>query len=497
MQTSYQKLQGIRSFYEINDVDVDRYTARGQDHPGDVVGPRPQPKWRAAGLLGGAAPDLHPRLRLGAGAGQRQDEQRPAEAAGSRRAGHHQRWSSADRRASGPASTSARARAATSSSTPTGPRSTTRTRAGRHRPRLQRRGRHQHRQRRTGFVRKAAFALRFGDINPLISSNISRLEDPRPARHPRPGPEPRAVPRLRPRPVPGGRRRPPRVRRRRLHDDHALPERPAGRHVERARTAAGSEAASFNYVRNSVKAVVDAYDGTVKFYVDRRQGPARSGPTARRSRGCSRPATRMPGGAAGALPLPRGPVPDADQHVGQVPRDRPRLVLQPQRRVERRPGPGCRRARQRPRHADTVRSVTDANAAPSSDRVDPTYLLMQLPGEKQESFLLLRPFVPTLGRQRVEAADRVHGGQERPRRLRQARDVRDARRQPAERAEHRGRPDAVRLRRCPSCRPCCASRARSASSATCVVIPDRASRCSTSGRCTCRTRPTRSPSCAR
>ena len=31
--------------------------------------------------------------------------------------------------------------------------------------------------------------------------------------------------------------------------------------------AAGCEAASFNYVRNSVKAVVDAYDGSVKFYV--------------------------------------------------------------------------------------------------------------------------------------------------------------------------------------------------------------------------------------
>ena len=41
--------------------------------------------------------------------------------------------------------------------------------------------------------------------------------------------------------------------------------------------------------------------------------------------------------------------------------------------------------------------ATDANTAPSSDRVDPTYLLTKLPGEKQESFLVLRPFVPTSG----------------------------------------------------------------------------------------------------
>ena len=47
--------------------------------------------------------------------------------------------------------------------------------------------------------------------------------------------------------------------------------------------------------------------------------------------------------------------------------------------------------------ADTSVGVTDQNTVPSSDRVDPTYLLTKLPGEKQESFLLLRPFVPTSG----------------------------------------------------------------------------------------------------
>jgi hypothetical protein len=82
--------------------------------------------------------------------------------------------------------------------------------------------------------------------------------------------EGRAVPRARHRPLPGGGRRPDRLDRRRLHDEQRLPvlaahelRRGDDRQPERRR---GGLRQQVNYVRNSVKATVDAYDGTVTLY---------------------------------------------------------------------------------------------------------------------------------------------------------------------------------------------------------------------------------------
>ena len=73
-----------------------------------------------------------------------------------------------------------------------------------------------------------------------------------------------------------------------------------------------------NYVRNSVKAVVDAYDGSVKFYV--RTSRTRSSRRGRApSATCSRRGDQMPAGAAPAPALPRGPVPGADRRLLEVP----------------------------------------------------------------------------------------------------------------------------------------------------------------------------------
>ena len=88
-----------------------------------------------------------------------------------------------------------------------------------------------------------------------------------PARHPRPGQEGRAVPPVRRRPVPGRARRPHRVGARRLHDERPVPVLPDLRRRGRAHDE------SFNYVRNSVKVTVDAYDGTIKFYVVDKKDP--------------------------------------------------------------------------------------------------------------------------------------------------------------------------------------------------------------------------------
>ncbi len=83
------------------------------------------------------------------------------------------------------------------------------------------------------------------------------------AAHPR-----RAVPRLRQGPLRRGQRRgPPRLDPGRLHGHRPLPERADLRRVGAGGRRAAWPAASFNYLRNSVKIVMDAYDGTMTFYV--------------------------------------------------------------------------------------------------------------------------------------------------------------------------------------------------------------------------------------
>jgi uncharacterized membrane protein (UPF0182 family) len=125
----------------------------------------------------------------------------------------------------------------------------------------------------SGFVRRSAFALRFGDINPLVSGNIR--------------PESRM---LIERDISG-----------RLqavapflaydHDPYVVVTGGSVKYVVDAYTTSsnfpnaqradtgglgadsGLRGRSFNYVRNSVKAVVDAYDGTVTLYVVDEQDP--------------------------------------------------------------------------------------------------------------------------------------------------------------------------------------------------------------------------------
>ena len=83
-----------------------------------------------------------------------------------------------------------------------------------------------------------------------------------------------------------------------------------------------------NYIRNSVSAVVDAYDGTTTLYAFDESDSAAAG----LAQGVPRPA-RAPHGnvprAAGASSLPGGPVLDPDRPVRLLPhRRRPRLLLQ-------------------------------------------------------------------------------------------------------------------------------------------------------------------------
>ena len=136
-------------------------------------------------------------------------------------------------------------------------------------------------------------------------------------RHRRAGAAGRAVPGDRPRPVPGAGRRSGQVHRRRLHDDAVLPLRPAGR---RGRRRLGASSGTFNYIRNSVKALVDAYDGTVTLYLTDELVRRAGSDHPRLRRGLPGAVHRRdPRRRRRALPLPGVHVQGPDLHVGPVP----------------------------------------------------------------------------------------------------------------------------------------------------------------------------------
>ena len=95
-----------------------------------------------------------------------------------------------------------------------------------------------------------------------------------------------------------------------------------------------------NYVRNSVKAIVDAYDGAVTFYVSDPHDPIIQAWQGAFGDLFTPFEDRSPPELLRAPPLPRGPVPRADRRLLEVPAAAGGL-LRARRRVVR--GPGAQR----------------------------------------------------------------------------------------------------------------------------------------------------------
>ncbi len=154
-----------------------------------------------------------------------------------------------------------------------------------------------------------------------------------------------------------------------------------------------------NYVRNSVKAVVDAYDGSVQFYVTDAARPDRAGLGV----GVRRPVHARRADArrtAPAPPVPRGHVPRPDRHVLEVPA-RAGGLLRARGCLVGRPGAGRRSPRavdgrgdvvDRPElRADAVGARLGVARRTASSRT--TRCSTSASGGGPE-FVLLRPFVP-------------------------------------------------------------------------------------------------------
>jgi len=244
----------------------------------------------------------------------------------------------------------------------------------------------------SSFLRRAAFALRFGEIEPLISNFItdeSRIIYVRDVRE--------RVEQLAPflswdadayPVVLDGRVQ-------YVLDGYTTTDRyPYGQSADTSQLTPGTGLDhGFNYVRNSVKAVVDTYDGTVTMYQTEVDDPI--------------------------LDAYRDAFPDLFTDLSEMPdelRDHlryPEDLFRVQTNVwgryhisgaqdfyEQAGGwavaqdPGTEVTS--PQAPQTTNEQGQLETAPER-RIDPYYLLMRLPGEQDETFLILRSFVPTSG----------------------------------------------------------------------------------------------------
>jgi uncharacterized membrane protein (UPF0182 family) len=154
----------------------------------------------------------------------------------------------------------------------------------------------------------------------------------------------------------------------------------------------GAAGKSFNYIRNSVKATVDAYQGTITYYVVDPQDPI--------------------------IKAYRAAFPDLFSNFAQMDKDYPGLrdhlrypqdLFRYQTDVYRKyhitdpttffAGTSFWEVSADPASAgatNDVSTVTNApqNASSSGKRIEPLYVLTRLPGQEREEFLILRPFVP-------------------------------------------------------------------------------------------------------
>ncbi|MBA3955453.1 MAG: UPF0182 family protein [Acidimicrobiia bacterium] len=253
------------------------------------------------------------------------------------------------------------------------------------------------------YLRRAAFALRFGDINPLISSSVQsdskilyqrdikqRVEELAPFLSF--DADPYVV-------IIDGRTK---------YVVDAYTTSASFPYAQRADTGvlptgSGLQNRDFNYIRNSVKTVVDAYDGEVTFYVvddadpiiaayqqafpdlftDGNQVPEEIRAHFRYPEDMFRTQTNMWG----------------RYHIGN-PDDF--YNNNDGWNVSQDPGSGSAAA-----VTQAVDPITGAPVGPAQEaRIEPYYLLMRLPGDEELSFVMLRPFVPVSGddRQRLMTA---------------------------------------------------------------------------------------------
>jgi uncharacterized protein len=155
----------------------------------------------------------------------------------------------------------------------------------------------------------------------------------------------------------------------------------------------GLRSSTFNYVRNSVKVAIDAYDGTMTFYVVDEADPI-----------------VMAWSKAFPDLFENGDIPDEIRAHFRYPEDLFRVQTSMYGRYhidnpldffrsadqwDISQDPGSKVATPTTLQTTQTTNPLAQPARTREERMDPYYLLMRLPDEEREEFLLLQPFVPT------------------------------------------------------------------------------------------------------
>jgi uncharacterized membrane protein (UPF0182 family) len=241
----------------------------------------------------------------------------------------------------------------------------------------------------SNIVRRAAFALRFGDANPLISDQItgeSKILLIRDIRERAAALAPFLHYDTDPYPVISD------GRIKWILDAYTTTDRyPYGERADTTQLDAASGLDHrFNYVRNSVKVVIDAYDGRADFYVTPVDDPI--------------------------IKAYRNAFPELFTDFAEMPRDLQRHLRYPEDLFRVQTNMWSRYHVDKPDSfyegndywdvardpgtagagAGTQTTDSQGNVIATRDaRIDPYYLFTQLPGADAPEFLLMRPYVPT------------------------------------------------------------------------------------------------------
>ncbi len=162
---------------------------------------------------------------------------------------------------------------------------------------------------------------------------------------------------------------------------------------------------SFNYARNSVKAVVDAYDGSVTLYVVDDSDPIVNA-YAKAFPDLFEDGDAVPRELAEHFRYPEDIFKVQTNMWGRYHISEPGSFYEKNVAWAVAQDPGSVVATGPSTPNTTINPTTGASSTKFAKRVDPYYLLMKLPGEEQEGFVMLRTFVPFSeddGRRQLEA----------------------------------------------------------------------------------------------
>ena len=175
---------------------------------------------------------------------------------------------------------------------------------------------------------------------------------------------------------------------------------------------------NFNYVRNSVKVVIDAYTGKMTFYVMDPNDPIIQ-TYEKAFPGMFTPASKMSRRPACPPALPRGPLHGAGDDVRQVPHRQGASFYSAADAWTLSPDPGSGSPDEAAATTETVNAQGQVVSTGQLVRMAPIYQVMRIPGENQQSFNAIDAFVPvstgsqiqTLSGFMVAGSDPGHYGQ--------------------------------------------------------------------------------------